>query len=91
MGNEFFHGEPLPHDPISLAERLGLPSREVAVTQAVEAGKSLRGDTEQIAIRMPRLDLERARRLAEKKGMPYQTLIKSLLHEALERAEVAGG
>lgn len=36
-------------------------------------------------IRLPQEDLELARKLAEHKGLPYQTYIKSLLHEALAR------
>lgn len=38
-----------------------------------------------INIRIPNEDLEIAQRLAEKRGLKYQTLIKSILHEALER------
>ncbi len=40
-----------------------------------------------ITIRMPLADLERARRLSEKKGLGYQTFMKMLLHEALERED----
>ena len=40
-----------------------------------------------ITIRMPVFELERARRQAEQKGLRYQTYIKMLLHDALERAE----
>ena len=38
-----------------------------------------------LSIRLPEPDIALAQRLAEKKGLPYQTYIKSLLHEALER------
>jgi predicted DNA binding CopG/RHH family protein len=38
-----------------------------------------------ISIRLAAPDLEMARQLARKKGVPYQTYIKTLLHEALER------
>jgi predicted DNA binding CopG/RHH family protein len=38
-----------------------------------------------INIRVADQDLQLARKLADKKGLPYQTYIKSLLHEALER------
>lgn len=37
----------------------------------------------QISIRIPEADLEKARALAGRKGIPYQTYIKMLLHEAL--------
>jgi hypothetical protein len=38
-----------------------------------------------LSIRLPETDIALAQRLAESKGLPYQTYIKSLLHEALER------
>jgi predicted DNA binding CopG/RHH family protein len=40
-----------------------------------------------VALRIPAPDLAMARRQAEKKGLPYQTYIKSLLHEALTERE----
>ncbi|MGE5645732.1 MAG: CopG family antitoxin [Acidobacteriota bacterium] len=40
-----------------------------------------------ITIRMPLDDVERARRLADRKGLGYQTYMKMLLHEALNREE----
>jgi predicted DNA binding CopG/RHH family protein len=40
-----------------------------------------------ISIRLPEDDLARLRRLAAGKGLPYQTYMKSLLHQALEREE----
>ena len=44
-----------------------------------------------ITIRLPMDDIDRARRLSEKKGIGYQTLIKMFLHEALAREEAADG
>jgi predicted DNA binding CopG/RHH family protein len=41
----------------------------------------------QIALRLHEADLDRLRRLAAEKGLPYQTYMKSLLHEALAREE----
>ncbi len=38
-----------------------------------------------VSIRLPESDLELARLQAAKKGLPYQTYIKSLLHQALEQ------
>jgi hypothetical protein len=38
-----------------------------------------------ISIRLPAPDIAMAQQLARKKGIPYQTYIKVLLHEALER------
>jgi len=40
-----------------------------------------------VALRIPEADLTLARKQAEKKGLPYQTYIKSLLHEALAKGE----
>lgn len=39
----------------------------------------------QIAIRLPVADLAQARKLAERKGIGYQTLVKMLVHEGLAR------
>jgi predicted DNA binding CopG/RHH family protein len=44
-----------------------------------------------ITIRMPEGDIERVRRLAEKKGIGYQTYMKILLREALDREERKAG
>jgi predicted DNA binding CopG/RHH family protein len=39
----------------------------------------------QIAIRLPEVDLKQARKIATRKGIGYQTLIKMLVHEGLQR------
>jgi len=39
----------------------------------------------QIAIRLPEADLAQARRIAERKGIGYQTLLKMLVREGLVR------
>lgn len=46
--------------------------------------------TRQISIRLNAADLLAARKLAEAKGMAYQTYIKMLLHEALQRQSSNG-
>jgi len=38
-----------------------------------------------MAVRSPQADLERARKLAERKGLGYQTLLKMRVHEGLAR------
>lgn len=38
-----------------------------------------------LSIRIPEADLQKARAVAERKGIPYQTYIKMVLHEALSR------
>ncbi len=40
-----------------------------------------------VALRIPAADLALARKQAERKGLPYQTYIKSLLHETLIERE----
>jgi predicted DNA binding CopG/RHH family protein len=40
-----------------------------------------------VSIRLPEIDIELARRQAAQKGLPYQTYIKSLLHQALRQAK----
>ena len=70
---------------------------EESLMQAMRDGTAQRGtaqrlvrearESKDITIRMPIADIERARKLSVKKGLGYQTLIKMLLHEALEREE----
>ncbi len=40
----------------------------------------------QIALRLPSPDLAKAKQIAERKGIGYQTLLKMIVHEGLERA-----
>ena len=54
-------------------------------TGAVRGLFARRPETRQISIRLSAADLMMANRLAAAKGLPYQTYIKSLLHEALDR------
>ena len=62
-----------------------------AQSKGIEArGSSLvaklnRKPSVQIAIRLPEADLAQARKLAERKGLGYQTLLKTLVHEGLAR------
>jgi predicted DNA binding CopG/RHH family protein len=39
----------------------------------------------QIALRLPEADIAQARRIADRKGLGYQTLLKMLVHEGLRR------
>jgi predicted DNA binding CopG/RHH family protein len=45
--------------------------------------------TQAISIRLPAQDLALARQLAQRKGLPYQTYIKRLLHDALDRERMS--
>lgn len=42
--------------------------------------------TRVVSLRLPEIDIELARQQAARKGLPYQTYIKSLLHQALRQA-----
>ncbi len=59
--------------------------QEVIADLLVKHGRRGAVPTKSISVRLPVTDIERARRLGEKRGMGYQTVIKSLLHEALKR------
>jgi predicted DNA binding CopG/RHH family protein len=70
---------------------------EGELLKAMRDGTVRRGTAQQLArqsktsknitIRIPVDDIERARRLADRKGLGYQTYMKMLLHEALNREE----
>jgi predicted DNA binding CopG/RHH family protein len=45
------------------------------------------GASPTITIRLPEADLERARKLAATRGLRYQTYLKMLIHESLDREE----
>ena len=50
----------------------------------------VRGATRPVTIRLPIGDIDAAQELAEKHGLPYQTYVKGLLHQALERERKVG-
>jgi predicted DNA binding CopG/RHH family protein len=53
----------------------------------IEASKNKATAAPMVSIRIPADDLALARKQAERKGLPYQTYIKSLLHETLAQRE----
>jgi len=62
--------------------------------EAMKKGTAHRGgpaallrETRNITIRIANSDIERARKLAEQKGIGYQTYMKMLLREGLDREE----
>ena len=70
-----------------------LPDNKIKTTDIPEL-KSLAGGargmfyrpvTKPVTIRLNAPDIEMARQISQIKGMPYQTYIKELLHEALKR------
>ena len=48
-------------------------------------GKLSKANSVQIALRLPEPDLAKAREIADRKGIGYQTLLKMLVHEGLQR------
>ena len=48
-------------------------------------GQLNRSPSVQIALRLPEPDVTKAREIATRKGMGYQTLLKMLVHEGLRR------
>jgi predicted DNA binding CopG/RHH family protein len=58
--------------------------------RAIKSGKAKRAASlKSVTIRFPVPDLKAAQRLARRKGLPYQTCIKMLLHEALKKERSA--
>lgn len=54
--------------------------------RALKAGKAKRAvPLKTVTMRLPLPDLKTAQDLARQKGLPYQTYMKMLLHEALEK------
>jgi predicted DNA binding CopG/RHH family protein len=70
---------------------------EDALINAMDNGTIRRGTAQRltsearasrnVTIRLAEADLDLARKQAEKRGLPYQTYIKSVLHEALVKRE----
>lgn len=56
---------------------------------SVIARVNKKGST-QIALRLPGTDIQEARRIAGRKGIGYQTLIKMIVHEGLQREAKRG-
>ncbi|MDE3195620.1 MAG: hypothetical protein KGN84_04710 [Acidobacteriota bacterium] len=55
--------------------------------EQIRERRRLQGATPTVSIRIDPADLSRARDLAERRGLRYQTYLKMLLHEALDREE----
>ena len=66
--------------------------RQMRERKPLTLGSSLQGGrpSQPVTLRVPKEDLETARRLAARKGVGYQTYIKMLLREALAKAASKG-
>jgi predicted DNA binding CopG/RHH family protein len=67
-----------------LKQKSAEPQRKVAKGARL-VGQLSRPASVQIALRLPGPDVEKARELATRKGIGYQTLLKILVHEGLRR------
>jgi len=70
--------------------RAFLKQQSIVRAQKKQGGSQLvakltRENSVQIALRLPAPDLAKAREIAERKGIGYQTLLKMLVHEGLRR------
>jgi hypothetical protein len=67
-------------------QNAAMPARGTAAPKGSRLVRGLnRTPSVQIALRLPETDLTKARELATRKGVGYQTLLKMLVHEALRR------
>ncbi len=63
----------------------GPAKKRVAPKGSRLVGQLNRSASVQIALRLPEPDVTKARELATRKGIGYQTLLKMLVHEGLRR------
>jgi hypothetical protein len=63
----------------------GAQSRGIRARGSSLVAKLNKKSSVQIAIRLPEADIAQARKIAERKGLGYQTLLKTLVHEGLAR------
>lgn len=60
-------------------------SKKLKVAESSLVAELTKKSSVQIAIRLPEEDIAQARKIAERKGIGYQTLLKMLLREGLIR------
>ena len=66
---------------------LRIGGRSLGITLSKRTESLERPPSRKVMLRIPTNDLDRARRQAAGKGIGYQTYIKMLLHDGLEREE----
>lgn len=66
---------------------LRIGRKVVGITLSKRTESLLKPPSQKVMLRIPIDDLERARRLAAKRGLGYQTYIKMLLRQGLDREE----
>ena len=65
----------------SPGKNLLTPARKKALQQSARA--TISEERTKISLRLPNTDLQRLKAKALREGMPYQTLINSILHKAV--------
>ena len=66
---------------------LRIGQKSIGITLSKRTESLVKPQSQKVMLRIPTDDLDRARQQAAQKGIGYQTYIKSLLHEGLEREE----
>lgn len=66
---------------------LRIGGKSIGITLSKRTEGLVKPRSQKVMLRVPTDDLERARRLAANKGIGYQTYIKLLLREGLDREE----
>ena len=69
-----------------IAAHLEDAAKKGELTRLDKAALGKRLTSRLVTLRIPEEDIDLARRQAAEKGLPYQTYIKSLLHQALRQA-----
>ena len=73
-------------DTAALMEEAAAKGQTTSLSAILEKRRE-GGTTPTVSIRIDPADLSRARTLAERRGLRYQTYLKMLLHEALEQED----
>ena len=71
-------------------EKAAAGNETTTLSDVLQRARQRAGAIPTVSIRIDPDDIARARSLAAKKGLRYQTYLKMLLHEALQREERAG-
>jgi len=68
-------------------EQAAASGQTTTLPEVLQHARQRAGATPTVSIRIAPEDIARARGLAEKKGLRYETYLKMLLHEAREREQ----
>src|SRR5262249_26492719 len=74
-------------DQLTEKAKAALARGELTLRRLPPSPVATAGPAKNVTIRIPEQDLARARGLAAKRGLRYQTYLKMLLHEALDAEE----